>query len=546
MDGSNACQCRITTKPYEYQPLGRSTIRLLRPLPCSTPENIHCTVFHRKKYTRATVPFKALSYCWGDDENPKTILLDGSTFHVRNNLWLALSALVKHHNGISQDIWIDSICINQDDLEEKTKQVSQMWRVYSGAKTVIAWLGPEAEDTAAIFQCLHQVNDSEASDRGKKPKTRPPRDGPAIQCACSHGEIETQYFRRTWIISEYLQAKSLVFLSGRYTFDREAYSPPGYAVEARPHLPCSLASLEEDRRFWAKFSAEAISMIHESVGNMIKFRMILRNYSGTSCTDPRDRIFAALAHPGYRFIDRDINLKADYSLELPELVFFVVEHLDRLESSTSSPSLGLTPATIHAQVVELVVCLLDLLGIGRPHGEAMSKEAGRMCLLNYLSGFQGPTILVLRSGRRVNCLNIVMWTFVRWVLTGMEPQYQVPRELQAISHEDYWRPALSSILFTPGDPQLQISEQQWAWFQSEFLGAPDIKRPRFSYEAYLTNENGYDAEHLHLDLWAATMEFLKAEEFGGLDLEEKSSRSTSPKAPHQAVRTINKGRHGSE
>lgn len=56
-----------------------------------------------------------------------------------------------------QHLWIDAICLNQDDATEKAHQVPIMGRIYKNAKGVRIWLGPEDEDTAAVFGFLHEV-----------------------------------------------------------------------------------------------------------------------------------------------------------------------------------------------------------------------------------------------------------------------------------------------------------------------------------------------------------------------------------------------------
>ncbi|KAF2007503.1 HET-domain-containing protein [Amniculicola lignicola CBS 123094] len=111
-------------------------------------------------------PFKieALSYVWGSEENPIHIhvvaneepegLLDfeALTLEAPHRLWAPVTqnlaeALRYVRRPQSRYIWVDALCINQADSQEKTIQVSNMGTVYRMADNVIVWLGLEDELT---------------------------------------------------------------------------------------------------------------------------------------------------------------------------------------------------------------------------------------------------------------------------------------------------------------------------------------------------------------------------------------------------------------
>lgn len=83
--------------------------------------------------------FEALSYRYGQPTHGPDIHLDGSTFEVRKNLGDALCHL--RHKMRPRVIWIDALCINQDDDFEKAVQIQLMGRIYSTATQVVVWLG---------------------------------------------------------------------------------------------------------------------------------------------------------------------------------------------------------------------------------------------------------------------------------------------------------------------------------------------------------------------------------------------------------------------
>jgi hypothetical protein len=106
--------------------------------------------------------YTALSYTWGPPNPTASILIDGSLFCARENLHLALQAIRKRSSIASDDIWtsypkfycMDGLCINQDDVLERNRQVNLMSQIYSHASLVRIWLGPEAEDSNLAMDFL--------------------------------------------------------------------------------------------------------------------------------------------------------------------------------------------------------------------------------------------------------------------------------------------------------------------------------------------------------------------------------------------------------
>ena len=73
--------------------------------------------------------FVALSYAWGDSKHRKPILVNGAVFQATENLESALRHLRSREDA--RVLWVDAICINQNDDGEKGEQVGQMDMVYS-------------------------------------------------------------------------------------------------------------------------------------------------------------------------------------------------------------------------------------------------------------------------------------------------------------------------------------------------------------------------------------------------------------------------------
>ncbi|KAK4985167.1 hypothetical protein LTR66_008260 [Elasticomyces elasticus] len=120
--------------------------------------------------------------------------------------------------------WVDAVCINQGDIEERARQVVVMDQIYSGASTVIAWLGEkdvfsyhalaalvtmanfkeEVVETAKLVNPMHtNMTRFGLSD-----------DGPSFAI---YAFFKRAWFRRAWVVQEAVLAKRLVFVCGTIT-----------------------------------------------------------------------------------------------------------------------------------------------------------------------------------------------------------------------------------------------------------------------------------------------------------------------------------------
>ncbi|KAI0441026.1 heterokaryon incompatibility protein-domain-containing protein [Xylaria telfairii] len=87
------------------------------------------------------VSYAALSYVWGHMETQRPIVCNGIPTNIGANLYDALWQFVSGTCHIPTYLWIDSLCINQGDHEEKADQVRRMGDIYREAELVLVWLG---------------------------------------------------------------------------------------------------------------------------------------------------------------------------------------------------------------------------------------------------------------------------------------------------------------------------------------------------------------------------------------------------------------------
>jgi hypothetical protein len=168
---------KVGTEAYEYTELDptKKRIRLLRLFAgvIESPQ-VLCELFEaefvdeedeglpRKVRLDGTladrVPYEALSWRWGDEDGSKfaiTIRSDGEIYRKRVSRTLGLA--LKYLRGEKDRIlWVDAICINQKDKEERGYQVSMMSLVYTQAVRVCVWLGEDDENSRKAIRFIRE------------------------------------------------------------------------------------------------------------------------------------------------------------------------------------------------------------------------------------------------------------------------------------------------------------------------------------------------------------------------------------------------------
>lgn len=148
--------------------------------------------------------FEGLSYTWGDTADPMTIYCNGIAFEATRNLYSSLRRL----RAIKRStLWIDAICINQKDREERASQVKQMHDIYSKAKPVWIDLGDALPIMQKVFDLMKKLvevlgddeNDTRLIDYKKFEELGLP---PWDDVAWYHWQetLARPYFRRVWVV----------------------------------------------------------------------------------------------------------------------------------------------------------------------------------------------------------------------------------------------------------------------------------------------------------------------------------------------------------
>jgi hypothetical protein len=292
----------IQTKPRdgpmsEWAPLKQSgEVRLIKLVKTSG------LMYFRLKVVRLdeNPVFKAVSYEWGpnDKQGGYKVIVDGASKFIRKNLAEFLLKLRDHDpNVFSYWMWIDQICIDQMDLHEKSRQVTQMDRVFRQAEEVIVWLGNSDSHDEETIKSMQEGGASGLFTRSR---------GVSI--------FEKPYWRRIWIIQEILLARKLVFLCGAHRIEFDTLMQ--FIERSKWIVPGSVPSVLNKRK-------EKVSTIDLRLG--------LTKFLRYECQYPEDKVYGinALLEPTQR-------LEVDYTKSRMEVFTDVVNALLKTHFETTS------------------------------------------------------------------------------------------------------------------------------------------------------------------------------------------------------------------
>jgi hypothetical protein len=148
--------------------------------------------------SESTRPYEALSYVWGSENKPRSISIDSCDLPVGENLNEALSHL--RDRSIERTIWIDAICINQRDPEERGQQVQSMAKIYTKASCVIVWLGGATPDSGQALEEIRIAAEQRTKPLPTKPLPKKPLPTkPSINESAILRLLERPWFQRIWV-----------------------------------------------------------------------------------------------------------------------------------------------------------------------------------------------------------------------------------------------------------------------------------------------------------------------------------------------------------
>ncbi|KAL9577502.1 MAG: hypothetical protein Q9212_006321 [Teloschistes hypoglaucus] len=301
------------TDQYEYMPLAEQQIRLLTIFPGSFDDDLHLNLTPVTLLEDQPPEYHALSYAWGSTERCETVHIVTSEgqhpLPVTQNLHSALKHL-RHTTQIST-LWADAICINQDDVKERSAQVARMAAVFQTATKVVIWLGLEADGSTGAIRTLSAIGsvinvdwnrfaitqadtkhaDSDLLDFSKRWSFN-------IDTWISLSRLLTRgWFERLWIWQEVFLARCAGILCGQEWLNWECFRKAILLLGQRPVHRYLFDSLPRAVEFVYTHKQDSLVKVMERT-----------KYA--QCSDARDRIYGIL----HLLLDSErLGIQPDYT-----------------------------------------------------------------------------------------------------------------------------------------------------------------------------------------------------------------------------------------
>ena len=138
--------------PYTVLDEASQEIRLLELLPGDHDSDLVINL--HVKALQEGLRYVTLSYVWGKERCPRPVQVNGKHVTIGRNLDCALRHIRDNTTDLlagTTMLWVDALCIDQPDVQERSQQVRLMGQIYASAIDMVIWLGPEREDTAFIL-----------------------------------------------------------------------------------------------------------------------------------------------------------------------------------------------------------------------------------------------------------------------------------------------------------------------------------------------------------------------------------------------------------
>lgn len=311
-----------------YQQLKPNEIRLIRVSRSSDSPATILVAWKTIDLYRNETPYTTISYTWGEKKDEVPLTLGERQLSIPRDAYGALELLCDYVPARQTEwFWIDCVCMNQGDEEEKAEQIGMMKDIFELSDSSIVWLGPRIERGILESQDRRASIDS---DRGMDLLLHLARQRRPLEDAYNHyndgrrgtpEELENDsrwkdlelllglaWWRRVWTFQEFILPRNVTLWCGRKRIGRKALCNATYAIWLCK--PNHLLDHESWQPIWER--RRVLQHVTRKPSGAASSLLALMAYNGNNgVTDPVDRIYGVL---GAVTDDRDLKLvrKLDY------------------------------------------------------------------------------------------------------------------------------------------------------------------------------------------------------------------------------------------
>lgn len=232
--------------------------------------------------------YDAISYVWGDPGQTVQIFCNGHPKHITRNLHWALTRA--RRPAEPRFLWADALCINQEDTDERSHQVAQMGHIYANARLVLACIG---EDEDGGSKALASLLDDLNSIARRGPLQEIEKLSEDYRWDAVRTFLSMPWFSRLWVLQEVGLAREPLILYGRAEFSyRGLLTAIKFSeIFAKFNRRLPLLRIHREWSDWASTEEQSTAFSQYTLLDLFDHAALL------SCKDPRDRVYALLAHP---------------------------------------------------------------------------------------------------------------------------------------------------------------------------------------------------------------------------------------------------------
>ncbi|KAJ9609429.1 hypothetical protein H2200_005756 [Cladophialophora chaetospira] len=332
---------------HNYESLGPGKrIRLLglEPGNRGDPIKLH---FYYTDLEDTSLSYEALSYVCGTpidpfwyDVNGNVAYLGRRKIQIKPNLHRALHALRLPDKV--RILWVDAICINQQDLGEREAQVRLMGEIYQNARRVVVWLGEQYpapwdggdtetnEELAAVCDVVnhwlravsttgrayYSADTTKLESRRTLPKVEEPRHLQFWNAIARF--FDRPWFFRCWIFQEIVLARTAVAKLGSFEIDWRWIGLAAAVLRTNHHDICQSLHIAG---IYNAYLMYRLSRQSDLPPRKLDFLRLLRLTRQFEVTDERDRVYGLLGVAKYANDHKhgELFIKPDYEISKAEL-----------------------------------------------------------------------------------------------------------------------------------------------------------------------------------------------------------------------------------
>ena len=295
--------------------------------------------------------YEAVSYTWGAAGKERPLYIGG----VLTTVWKNLSDCLCHLRDplVSRKLWIDAICIAQDDSNEKGQQVEMMAQIFGHADRVIAWIGDHSDDSEIAFSSSYQKKDSHDFIRAFA------------------SLLERPYWTRRWVIQELVAARQVTVHCGHSRLDWHAFIDMAYYARTLKEGGVAYEMTSKVRK--AINTLAEVDWIQAN-GTRSRWPDLLMNFIHMQCTDPRDKAYALNSLADQNGLHGS-KLRPDYKIDLPELTTrLLARSFVRGSSQNPWERFGTALLNVHDNISNPTIRKI-VNGLGLDNSELQAVEA---------------------------------------------------------------------------------------------------------------------------------------------------------------------------